>query len=91
MACFSCGSNFTGDVKKQLAKYKQEFEEKGIERMYYKHSENGDVHITHSKPFWKHIHKKLMTKKAIKDGANFAHIQEFGQTSDSNVLGDNKE
>lgn len=91
MACFTCGKSFTGDVNLQLSNYKKEFEEKGIKRVYYKTSKDGDIHVSHAEPFFKHTHKKLTSKKAIKDGAEFALIQEFGQTSDSNVLGDNKE
>ena len=84
MACFSCGATFTGDVKQQLAKYKAEFEEKGIKRVYYKTSKKGDIHIAYASNFFNHIHKTL------KNGSEFALIQEFGENANTTILGNNK-
>ena len=91
MACFSCGETFNGDVKFQLNKYKKIYEQTGQSYVYYKLEENGEIFICKTKQFFDVIKPNLFTKKAIKNGAEFALIQEFGQTSNIEVLGDNKE
>lgn len=90
MACFSCGETFPSDVKSQLAKYKEQYDTLGIKRVYYVLEKGGEVFITRTDSFFGVIKPLLFTKKAIKNGADFALIQEFGQTSDSHILGNNQ-
>jgi hypothetical protein len=88
--CFACGRGFSQDVKSVLLRYQEDFIKNGNKRVYYKLSENGDIKITGSKEFFKTIKPKQFTKKAIKDGANFALIQEFGNATDTVVLGNSE-
>jgi hypothetical protein len=88
--CFACGRGFSQDVKSVLLRYQEDFIKNGTKRIYYKLSERGDIKITGSKEFFKIIKPKQFTKKAIKNGANFALIQEFGKATDTVVLGNSE-
>jgi hypothetical protein len=90
MACFACGEDFDTSVRALLRRYKDEFNLNGTARVYFKYKTKGDVHIMRAKPFFENVHKKLLTKKAVENGAEFALIQEFGEASNNKVLGDNK-
>ena len=90
MACFSCGESFNGDAIALLQKHKDRYDKYGIKVVYYQTENNGQIHIADAKDFFRTIKKQVFTKKAIEKGADFAIIQEFGQATDSKILGNIK-
>lgn len=73
--CFSCGVTFKGSVNDLLRIYKKQYLSKGIERYYYKLHEKGDIFIVRKSSFKTIFEKEIQPN--FKNGAEFAHIQEF--------------
>ena len=76
VGCFSCGLAFNGSTNELLKRYKQEYEQHGTERYFYKLSTNGEVLITRKESF------KVIFERDIKpnfeNGAEYNHIKEYG-------------
>ena len=75
LECFSCGRSFNGDVNALLRHFKQEYEQKGIIRYFYKTETNGSIKTVREKHF-KEVFKREI-KPNFKKGAEYAHISEF--------------
>lgn len=73
--CFACGRNFSGDINALLRHFKQEYEEKGIVRYFYKTKKDGSIKIVRESSF-KEVFKREI-KPNFKKGAEYAHISEF--------------
>ena len=78
VGCFSCGVSFNGSTNELLRRYKQEYEQKGTERYFYKLSVNSDVLITRKESF-KAIFERDIKPNFI-NGAEYNHIKEYGNT-----------
>ena len=78
IGCFSCGVSFNGSTNELLRRYKQEYEQKGTERYFYKLSVNSDVLITRKESF-KAIFERDIKPNFI-NGAEYNHIKEYGNT-----------
>lgn len=74
--CFSCGKGFKGDVNELLRVYKQQYIDKGIERYFYKLSENGNVFVCRKTSFKLIFETKI--KPNFENGSEYAHIKEYG-------------
>lgn len=75
MSCFTCGKGMPVNAKVILKRFKELYEEKGIERYFYKLNETAPV-MTCSKSQFKTIFTKKI-KKNLKHGATYAHIKEY--------------
>jgi DNA-directed RNA polymerase subunit N (RpoN/RPB10) len=79
MACFTCGKGFPKDVSSLLKMFKKAYDEKGIERYFYRLGENQPVMIVSKEQFKTIFTKKI--KRKLKDGATYAHISEYNPKS----------
>ena len=75
MACFSCGQTFNGSVNDLLQRFKRDYLERGVDRYFYKDSENGDVKIIKKNQF-DYIFKTQIQPNFDK-GSEYAHISEY--------------
>lgn len=78
--CFTCGRTFNGSVKELLKVYKQDYQERGTERYFYKEHDQGDIKIvkkTQFKTVFKH-----QIQPNFKNGAEYAHIKEYNPQKD---------
>lgn len=78
-SCFSCGKSFNQDVNGVLQFFKRQYLEHGIERFFYKTSEKGDVKTVKKAYFSKVFEQEI--KPNFINGAEYAHIQEYQETS----------
>ena len=75
MPCFSCGQTFNGSVNDLLQRFKRDYLERGVDRYFYKDSENGDVKIIKKNQF-DYIFKTQIQPNFDK-GSEYAHISEY--------------
>jgi len=75
MPCFSCGQTFNGSVNELLQRYKLDYIQRGVERYFFKESENGDVKIINKDQFKYYFDNHI--KPNFKNGAEYAHIKEY--------------
>ncbi len=73
--CFSCGHSQNDDVRKLLAGFKRQFEQKGISRYFYKLSSTGTTYICRASSFNALLENHI--KPEFKNGAEWAHISEL--------------
>lgn len=76
--CFSCGRGFKGSAQELLQLYKRDYEERGVERYFYKLEENGDVFVCSKSSFSSIFSTKI--KPNFDKGSEYAHIREYGNT-----------
>lgn len=75
MACFTCGKGLDLDVHKTLAFYKKLFDEKGIERYFYKLSETGSIKTVKKSNFNRIFTTQIQPN--LVNGAEYGHISEY--------------
>jgi hypothetical protein len=75
VGCFTCGIGFNGDTNKLLSEMKRQFETNKIERYFY-HVGDGKIKIIRKEGF-NEVFEKLI-KPNLDNGAEYAHIKEYG-------------
>lgn len=73
--CFTCGKGFNLTVNQTLAHYKRLWQEKGIERYFFKLSENDSIKLVKKQDFNRIFTEQI--KPNFENGATYAHISEF--------------
>lgn len=77
VGCFTCGKGFNYDVNQTLMHFKQQYEELGIERYFYKLSISDPIKICRRSDF--NAIFKEQIKPNLQNGAEYAHISEYSQ------------
>lgn len=70
--CFTCGGSLTHTEKDLARKYKQEFEEKGIVRYFFKTNKNGLTYFAKKESF-----NAILKHNKTNKNFEYAHISEF--------------
>lgn len=73
--CFTCGKGFNGSVNDTLNHFKIQFDKFGIERYFYKLSENGAVKVCKKSDFSRIFSEQI--KPNFDNGAEYSHISEY--------------
>lgn len=75
-SCFTCGLSQDDNSRSLLREYKRQYEQKGVERYFYKTETNGATKFCRKSSF-NSVYKNEI-KPNFHKGAEFAHISEFG-------------
>lgn len=73
--CFTCGMGFTGTAHQSLLHFRKLYEQNGIERYFYKLSENGAIKVCKKSDFNRIFNDKI--KPNFENGAEYSHISEY--------------
>lgn len=73
--CFTCGKGFNYDVNQTLLHFKKVYEAKGIDRYFYKLSENDSIKVVKKQDFNRIFTEQI--KPNFENGATYAHISEY--------------
>lgn len=75
MSCFTCGKGQNLSVHQALAKFKADYEQYGIERYFYRLSENGSIKTVKKSDFSTIFTTQI--KPNLANGAEYGHISEY--------------
>lgn len=73
--CFTCGRGFNGTEHETLVMFKKIYEQYGVDRYFYKLSENSEVMICKKADFKRIFIEQI--KPNLINGAEYSHISEY--------------